>query len=164
MTLIKRFGLTAAHQPSAIQVFGLYFMQSYIGLFYHALLHRNVKTLRQVIVQRLIVSEVLENSFPYLKYMEKEYLKSSYSASIGDDLEDGLFDGKYQCTLLWDGTWSDGFSNIGLLGVGLTIWNDHDLFACAYPLAFAFAALNNVTEISADALKLLVMMKRPAPC
>lgn len=40
------------------QVFGLYFMQSYIGVFYHALFHRNFVTLRQVLIQRLIVSEV----------------------------------------------------------------------------------------------------------
>lgn len=40
-----------------VQVFGLYFMQTYIGLFYHALLHRNFTTLRQVIIQRLIVSQ-----------------------------------------------------------------------------------------------------------
>lgn len=40
------------------QVFGLYFMQSYIGVFYHALLHRNFMTLRQVLIQRLILYEV----------------------------------------------------------------------------------------------------------
>jgi anoctamin-10 len=27
--------------------------------------------------------------------VEKEYLKPSYTASIGAELEDGLFDGKY---------------------------------------------------------------------
>ncbi|WJX86325.1 hypothetical protein P8452_68648 [Trifolium repens] len=105
------------------KVFGLYFMQPYIGIFYHALLHRNFSTLRKVLIQRLLLSEVLENlvenSLPYLKYsykkykvrhkkkrekgesidkfqfssrVEKEYLKPSYSASIGEELEDGLFD------------------------------------------------------------------------
>lgn len=105
------------------KVFGLYFMQTFIGIFYHALLHRNFSTLRKVLIQRLLLSEVLENlvenSLPYLKYsykkysvrhkkkrekgestdkiqfssrVEKEYLKPSYSASIGDELEDGLFD------------------------------------------------------------------------
>lgn len=77
-------------------------MQSYIGIFYHALLHRNIMTLRQVLIQRLIISEVdgivsdffhichlnllliygycsqvlenmLENSLPYLKYSLKKY-------------------------------------------------------------------------------------------
>jgi anoctamin-10 len=32
--------------------------------------------------------------------VEKEYLKPSYTASIGAELEDGLFDGKC-LTLLW---------------------------------------------------------------
>ena len=40
-----------------VQVFGLYFMQSYIGLFYHTLLHRNLTSLRQILIQRLIVSQ-----------------------------------------------------------------------------------------------------------
>ncbi|OVA11742.1 Anoctamin/TMEM 16 [Macleaya cordata] len=155
------------------KVFGLYFMQSYIGVFYHALLHRNFMTLRQVLIQRLIVSQVfenlLENSIPYLKYsykkyravrkkkhengfstgktqlicrVEKEYLKPSYSASIGEELEDGLFDDFLELALQF----------------GMIM-----MFACAFPLAFSFAALNNITEIRTDALKLLVMLRRPIP-
>ncbi|XP_041016007.1 anoctamin-like protein At1g73020 isoform X3 [Juglans microcarpa x Juglans regia] len=155
------------------KVFGLYFMQSYIGIFYHALLHRNFLTLRQVLIQRLLVSQVfenlLENTLPYLKYsykkyrvrdkkkrekgsstrkiqfttrVEKEYMKSSYSASIGEELEDGLFDDFLELALQF----------------GMIM-----MFACAFPLAFAFAALNNITEIKTDALKLLTMFKRPVP-
>ncbi|XP_022964136.1 anoctamin-like protein At1g73020 isoform X2 [Cucurbita moschata] len=155
------------------KIFGLYFMQSYIGVFYHALLHRNFATLRQVLIQRLLISEVLENllenSVPYLKYSyrkykirsnkrrekgssqgriqftsraEKEYLKPSYSASIGVELEDGLFDDYLELALQF----------------GMIM-----MFACAFPLAFAFAALNNITEIRTDALKLLAMHKRPFP-
>ncbi|KAJ8493050.1 hypothetical protein OPV22_014771 [Ensete ventricosum] len=156
------------------KVFGLYFMQSYIGLFYHALLHRNLLTLRQVLIQRLVVSQVLENmienSIPYLKYsykkykafhkkkhekgsssakmahlvtrVEKEYLKPSYTASIGEELEDGLFDDFLELALQF----------------GMIM-----MFACAFPLVFCFATLNNVTEIRADALKLLVMLRRPIP-
>lgn len=156
------------------KVFGLYFMQSYIGLFYHASLYRDILALRQLLIQRLIVSQVLENvienSIPYLKYsykkyiavhkkkhekespvgrsvrlstrVEKEYLKPSYTASIGAELEDGLFDDFLELTLQF----------------GMIM-----MFACAFPLIFCFAALNNVTEIRADALKLLVMLKRPVP-
>ncbi|KAF5466485.1 hypothetical protein F2P56_016405 [Juglans regia] len=155
------------------KVFGLYFMQSYIGIFYHALLHRNFLTLRQVLIQRLLVSQVfenlLENTLPYLKYsykkyrvrdkkkrekgsstrkiqfttrVEKEYMKSSYSASIGEELEDGLFDDFLELALQF----------------GMIM-----MFACAFPLTFAFAALNNITEIKTDALKLLTMFKRPVP-
>ncbi|CAM0882322.1 unnamed protein product [Alopecurus aequalis] len=156
------------------KVFGLYFMQSYIGLFYHASLYRDILRLRQVLIQRLVVSQVLENlienSIPYLKYsykkykavhkkrqerespsgksvrlttrVEKEYLKPSYTASIGEELEDGLFDDFLELALQF----------------GMIM-----MFACAFPLIFCFAALNNVTEIRADALKLLVMLKRPVP-
>jgi len=41
-----------------LQVFGLYFFQSYIGLFYQAILHKDFNTLRSMLVQRLIVSQV----------------------------------------------------------------------------------------------------------
>ncbi|XP_022853713.1 anoctamin-like protein At1g73020 [Olea europaea var. sylvestris] len=156
------------------KVFGLYFMQTYIGIFYHALLHRNLMTLRQVLIQRLIIYEVLENlmenSIPYLTYsfkkfravrnkqkrergsstgkvrcfprVEKEYLKPTYAASIGHELEDGLFDDFLELVLQF----------------GMIM-----MFACAFPLAFAFATLNNLTEMRTDALKLLAMMRRPTP-
>lgn len=155
------------------KVFGLYFMQTYIGIFYHALLHRNFSTLRKVLIQRLLLSEVLENlvenSLPYLKYsykkysvrhkkkrekgestdkiqfssrVEKEYLKPSYSASIGEELEDGLFDDFLELALQF----------------GMIL-----MFACAFPPAFAFAAVNNIMEIRTDALKLLVILRRPVP-
>ncbi|XP_061356624.1 anoctamin-like protein At1g73020 [Gastrolobium bilobum] len=155
------------------KVFGLYFMQTYIGIFYHALLHRNFSTLRKVLIQRLLLSEVfenlLENSIPYLKYsykkyrvrhkkknekgestdkiqftsrVEKEYLKPSYSASIGEELEDGLFDDFLELALQF----------------GMIL-----MFACAFPPAFAFAAVNNIMEIRTDALKLLAILRRPVP-
>ncbi|KAL8458455.1 hypothetical protein ACS0TY_036098 [Phlomoides rotata] len=166
----------AEHRANSLvyKVFGLYFMQSYIGVFYHAMLHRNFVTLRQVLVQRLLISEVLENllenSIPYLSYsfrkfravrnkrkrekgastsksrpisrVEKEYLKPVYAASIGQDIEDGLFDDFLELVLQF----------------GMIM-----MFACAFPLAFTFAAVNNLTEIRADALKLLAMMRRPIP-
>ncbi|XP_037495449.1 anoctamin-like protein At1g73020 isoform X1 [Jatropha curcas] len=167
---------TTEYQAASLvyKVFGLYFMQSYIGVFYHALLHRNFKTLRQVLIQRLIVCQLLdnllENSLPYLKYsykkywavrnkkkrdnepsnekiqfnskVEKEYLKPTYSACIGEELEDGLFDDFLQLTLQF----------------GMIM-----MFACAFPLAFAFAAVNTFAQVRTDAMKLLSMLKRPVP-
>ncbi|XP_010244337.1 PREDICTED: anoctamin-like protein At1g73020 [Nelumbo nucifera] len=155
------------------KVFGLYFMQSYIGLFYHALLLQNFMTLRQILIQRLIVSRVLqnlmENSIPYLKYsykkcraiykkkhekvsstgkiqmtsrVEKEYLKPAYSASTGEEFEDGLFDDFLELALQF----------------GMVM-----MFACAFPLAFSLTLLNNISVIRTDALKLLVMLRRPIP-
>ncbi|KAI7735763.1 hypothetical protein M8C21_000525 [Ambrosia artemisiifolia] len=117
-----------------------------------------------------VLENLMENSLPYIKYsyrkyravrnkrkrekgmaarksyfnsrVEKEYFKPIYSASVGEELEDGLFDEFLELALQFG-----------------TIM----MFACAFPPAFAFAALNNVTEIRADALKILVMYRRPVP-
>ncbi|CAM8962367.1 unnamed protein product [Rhodiola kirilowii] len=125
------------------KVFGLYFMQSYIGLLYHALFHRNFNTLREMLLERLIITEVLQNfvesSLPYLRYInskknsilsegkvkfttktEMEYLKPTYAASIGEEFEDGLFDDYLELALRF----------------GLVM-----MFSCAFPLVFAFAFL-----------------------
>ncbi|XP_058103350.1 anoctamin-like protein Os01g0706700 [Magnolia sinica] len=69
-------------------------------------------------------------------------MKPSYSASTGEELEDGLFDDFLELALQF----------------GMIM-----MFACAFPLDFAFAVLNNITEIRTDALKLLVMLRRPIP-
>ncbi|KAH9300543.1 hypothetical protein KI387_012126, partial [Taxus chinensis] len=151
------------------KVFGLYFMQNYIGLFYHALFHRDIELLRTFLIQRLIVSQVLnnvlENLGPYVKYrytkyfaikrkhkkgslhqhtsrIEKEYMKPSYTASVGEGVEDGLFDDFLELALQY-----------GMV----------TMFACAFPLVFLFAAVNNLTEIRTDSLKLLAMLRRPIP-
>ncbi|KAK4361843.1 hypothetical protein RND71_017084 [Anisodus tanguticus] len=117
-----------------------------------------------------VLENMLENSLPYLKYsfkkyravgnkrkrengtssektqymsrVEKEYLKPDYSARIGEELEDGLFDDFLELALQF----------------GMIM-----MFACAFPLGFAFATLNNITEIRTDALKLLAILRRPIP-
>ncbi|CAA2980920.1 anoctamin At1g73020 [Olea europaea subsp. europaea] len=64
------------------KVFGLYFIQRYIGIFYHALLHRNLMTLRQVLIQLTyfyagtvpkVLENLMENSIPYLTYSFKKF-------------------------------------------------------------------------------------------
>ncbi|XP_057828563.2 anoctamin-like protein Os01g0706700 isoform X2 [Cryptomeria japonica] len=150
------------------KVFGLYFMQYYIGLFYHAFFRRDIKLLRTFLIQRLIVSQVLsnvvENLGPYVKYhytkyfaikrerkghfpqhtsrIEKEYMKPSYTASVGEGMEDGLFDDFLELAL-----------QFGMV----------TMFACAFPLVFVFAAVNNLMEIRTDSLKLLALLRRPIP-
>ncbi|PPD71606.1 hypothetical protein GOBAR_DD31497 [Gossypium barbadense] len=116
-----------------------------------------------------VLENLVENSLPYLKYsykkyravrnkkkrekgligkiqfatrVEKEYLKPTYSASISEELEDGLFDDFLELALQF----------------GMIM-----MFACAFPLAFAFSALNNIAEMRTDALKLLAMLRRPVP-
>ncbi|KAK4395168.1 Anoctamin-like protein [Sesamum angolense] len=126
-----------------------------------------------------VLENLLENSIPYLSYsfkkfrtvrnklkcekgsstgkpqliprIEKDFLKPAYAASIGQEIEDGLFDGDkiiFNCCRFLE----------LVLQFGMIM-----MFACAFPLAFAFAAVNNITEIRADALKLLAMMRRPIP-
>ncbi|KAL0663827.1 hypothetical protein Bca4012_100664 [Brassica carinata] len=147
--------------------------KTYIGIFYHVLLHRNFMTLRQVLLQRFIISQVvwtfMDGSLSYLKYsyrkfrarkkkrseggpstgkiqiasrVEKEYLKPTYSASIGVELEDGLFDDSLKLALQF----------------GMVM-----MFACAFPLAFALATVSNIMDIRTTALKLLVTLQRPSP-
>ncbi|CAM8965199.1 unnamed protein product [Rhodiola kirilowii] len=124
--------------------------KSYIGLLYHALFHRNFNTLREMLLERLIITEVLQNfvesSLPYLRYInskknsvlsegkvkfttktEKEYLKPTYAASIGEEFEDGLFDDYLELALRF----------------GLVM-----MFACAFPLVFAFAFLRPVPRVA----------------
>ncbi|KAE8792279.1 Anoctamin-like protein [Hordeum vulgare] len=95
-----------------------------------------------------VLENLIENSIPYLKYsykkysvvrkkrqerespsrksvrlstrVEKEYLKLSYTANIGAELEDGLFDDFLEQALQF----------------GMIM-----MFACAFPLIFCFAAL-----------------------
>ncbi|KAE8779272.1 Anoctamin-like protein [Hordeum vulgare] len=95
-----------------------------------------------------VLENLIENSIPYLKYsykkysavrkkrqerespsgksvrlstrVEKEYLKLSYTASIGAEPEDGLFDDFLELALQF----------------GMIM-----MFACAFPLIFCFAAL-----------------------
>ncbi|WZZ67517.1 hypothetical protein YC2023_078887 [Brassica napus] len=147
--------------------------KTYIGIFYHVLLHRNFMTLRQVLLQRFIITQVvwtfMYGSLSYLKYsyrkfrarkkkrseggpstgkiqiasrVEKEYLKPTYSASIGVELEDGLFDDSLKLALQF----------------GMIM-----MFACAFPLAFALATVSNIMDIRTTALKLLVTLQRPSP-
>ncbi|KAJ7525232.1 hypothetical protein O6H91_17G043000 [Diphasiastrum complanatum] len=176
LTKTEHYSNMEAESDSLIyKVFGIYFMQSYIGLFYHALLHRDFGILRQFLLERLVVSEVMnlvmENLVPYLSYRwakhkalrwekeqtklskgsmkpqasrtEKEYLKPSYASSIGNNiLEDGLFDDFLELAL-----------QFGMV----------TMFACSFPLVFAFIAVINLIEIRSDSLKLLAIRRRPIP-
>lgn len=175
LTKSERYPSKEAESHSLIyKVFGVYFMQSYIGLLYHALFQRDFVMLRQFLVQRLVISQVInnviENLLPYIAYrhakyktfqrdekekrssqekakqhmsrIEKEYLKPSYTASIENDLEDGLFDDFLELAL-----------QFGMV----------TMFASASPLVFVFALMNNLMEMRSDSMKLLIMLRRPIP-
>ncbi|XP_024533727.1 anoctamin-like protein Os01g0706700 [Selaginella moellendorffii] len=172
LTKTEHYGSKEAESDGLIyKVFGIYFMQSYIGLFYHALFHRDFIVLRHFLVQRLIIAQIMsnisENVVPWFSYLyakhkatkhdeehkksddkkirspvEEEYLKPEYSSSVGDDLEDGLFDDFLELAL-----------QFGMV----------TMFACSFPLVFVFALINNLVEIRSDAIKLLLMFRRPRP-
>lgn len=73
-----------------LQVFGLYFMQTYIGIFYHALARRNFATLRQLLLQRLIISQVEDN----VLFFSCPLLENKYTiASVRYDILNGKLSG-----------------------------------------------------------------------
>ncbi|GFP86100.1 anoctamin-like protein at1g73020 [Phtheirospermum japonicum] len=108
----------------------------------------------------LVIENILENSIPYLSYSFKKFrarnkLKREQGSSSKDKprpiprVEKEYLKPAYAASI--------DFLEL-VLQFGMIM-----MFACAFPLAFAFAAVNNIAEIRADALKLLVMMKRPIP-
>lgn len=69
--------------------------------------------------------------------VEKEYMRPTYSASIGEGLEDGLFDGMCEITQVHHIQFLIGFSDLvlqmslcRLFGVGFAIWNGDDVCLC----------------------------------
>lgn len=78
--------------------------------------------------------------------VEKEYMKPSYSASIGNELEDGLFDGNEPNSWDLNNCYFLLLTQIKLTADFLELALQFGMimmFACAFPLAFPFAALVN---------------------
>ncbi|CAM6117478.1 unnamed protein product [Calypogeia fissa] len=157
------------------KVFGIYFMQSYIGLFYHALFHRDFIMLRHLLIQRLIVSQLMnnvtENLLPYLSYRYARYkafkedqeLKKAAGEKIVDQHASKIEKEKLKPTYcssipsdLEDGLFDD-YLELALQFGMVT------MFACALPLVATFAFINNLMEIRSDSFKLLGLMRRPVP-
>jgi anoctamin-10 len=178
MTLTKsqQLGNKEAVANSLIyKVFGIYFLQSYIGLFYQAILHKDFNALRSMLAQRLIVSQlmsnVVENVVPYVTYrwarykaMESEQEIKKNSGEKAPDvrpssLEKEFLKPTYEASIASD--YEDGlFDDFLELAVQFGMVT---MFASAYPLIASFALVNNLVEIRSDSLKLLTTMRRPAP-
>jgi len=165
----------AAANSMIYKVFGVYFLQSYIGLFYQAILHKDFNTLRSMLAQRLIVSQlmsnVVENLVPYATYRWAEYKAMKADGQIKRDtgekapeshvsrIDKEFLTPKYEASVGSD--FEDGlFDDFLELAVQFGMVT---MFASAYPLVSTFALLNNLVEIRSDSLKLLVTMRRPAP-
>ncbi|KAL2634708.1 hypothetical protein R1flu_006187 [Riccia fluitans] len=157
------------------KVFGIYFMQSYIGLFYHALFHRDFFVLRQLLIQRLIVSQLMnnftENLLPYLNYRyakfksikEDNEIKKAAGEKVvkhhASRIEKQKLKPTYESSIpsdLEDGLFDDYLELA--LQFGMVA-----MFACALPLVATFAFVNNLMEIRSDSFKLLALMRRPVP-
>jgi len=165
----------AAANSIIYKVFGVYFLQSYVGLFYQAIFLKDFNTLRSMLAQRLIVSQltsnVVENLVPYATYRWAEYKAKQADEKIkrstgekapeghASRLEKEFLTPKYEASIGSD--FEDGlFDDFLELAVQFGMVT---MFASAYPLVAAFALLNNLVEIRSDSLKLLVSMRRPAP-
>ncbi|KAL3693097.1 hypothetical protein R1sor_006748 [Riccia sorocarpa] len=157
------------------KVFGIYFMQSYIGLFYHALFHRDFFVLRQLLIQRLIVSQLMnnftENLLPYLNYRyakfkaireDNQIKKAAGEKAVkyhASRIEKQKMKPTYESSIpsdLEDGLFDDYLELAVQFGMVA-------MFACALPLVATFAFVNNLMEIRSDSFKLLAMMRRPVP-
>jgi anoctamin-10 len=165
----------AAANSMIYKVFGLYFFQSYIGLLYQAILHKDFNAVRSMLAQRLIVSQlmsnVVENLVPYVTYRWAEYKAMKADEQIKRDtgekapeshameIEKQYLSPKYAASIGND--FEDGlFDDFLELAVQFGMVT---MFASAYPLVATFAVLNNLVEIRSDSLKLLVTMRRPVP-
>ncbi|KAK7806899.1 hypothetical protein U0070_026042 [Myodes glareolus] len=176
---------------SAASWCGFNFLNCFASLFYIAFVLKDMKLLRQSLATLLITSQILnqavESLLPYwlqrkhcaavkkkmraLKVdvdttlyeqvlLEKEmgtYLvnKGEVTGPFRFFLTPGAYDGvdswEY-CS--FPGTFDDYlelFLQFGYVS----------LFSCVYPLAAAFAVLNNFTEVNSDALKMCRVFKRP---
>ncbi|KAH6555060.1 hypothetical protein KP509_1Z285100, partial [Ceratopteris richardii] len=156
------------------KVFGVYFMQSYIGLLYHALFQRDFAMLRQFLIQRLVISQILnnitENLIPYVSYRRNKHKTLQIEREAKQDPEEKSkrhmpqVEKEYLKPLYTASVETD--SEDGLFDDFLELalqFGMVAMFASAFPLVFVFAFVNNLIEIRSDASKLLVMLRRPIP-
>ncbi|CAK9260652.1 unnamed protein product [Sphagnum jensenii] len=165
----------AAANDLIYKVFGIYFMQSYVGLFYQAFFHREFDALRSVLAQRLIITQLLsnvsENLVPYATYRYTKFkaMKADQEQKKNEgrkadehqpsEVEQEFLKPAYEASIAGD--FEDGlFDDFLELAVQFGLVT---MFAGAYPLVAAYALANNLVEIRSDALKLLVTMRRPVP-
>lgn len=136
------------------------FLNCFASLFYIAFVLNDMKLLRQSLATLLITSQIInqvaESLLPYwIQKAHNVYVKKKVQA-LKADIDATLYEQvvleKEMGTYL--GTFDDYlelFLQFGYVS----------LFSCVYPLAAAFAVLNNFTEINSDALKMCRVFKRP---
>lgn len=161
LTSWENHRLESAYQNHLIlKVLVFNFLNCFASLFYIAFVLMDMKLLRQSLATLLITSQILnqvvESLLPYW-LQRKHHLRvkkkvQALKADIDATLYEQVVLEKEMGTYL--GTFDDYlelFLQFGYVS----------LFSCVYPLAAAFAVLNNFTEVNSDALKMCRVFKRP---
>ncbi|XP_045150026.1 anoctamin-10-like [Echinops telfairi] len=161
LTAWENHRLESAYQNHLIlKVLVFNFLNCFASLFYIAFVLRDMKLLRQslatLLITSQIINQVVESLLPY--WLQKKHgvqVKKKLQA-LKADIDATLYEQvvleKEMVTYL--GTFDDYlelFLQFGYVS----------LFSCVYPLAAAFAVLNNFTEVNSDALKMCRVFKRP---
>ncbi|KAM6159817.1 anoctamin-10 isoform 2-T4 [Erethizon dorsatum] len=161
LTAWENHRLESAYQNHLVlKVLVFNFLNCFASLFYIAFVLKDMKLLGQSLATLLItsqvVNQVLESLLPY--WLQKKHsvkvkrkvqaLKVDVDATLYEQVilekEMGAYLGTFDDYL-------ELFLQFGYVS----------LFSCVYPLAAAFAVLNNFTEVSSDALKMCRVFKRP---
>lgn len=161
LTSWENHRLESAYQNHLIlKVLVFNFLNCFASLFYIAFVLQDMKLLRQslatLLITSQIINQVVESLLPYwlqrknsVKVKKKlEALKADVDATLYEQVvlekEMGTYLGTFDDYL-------ELFLQFGYVS----------LFSCVYPLAAAFAVLNNFTEVNSDALKMCRVFKRP---
>ncbi|KAM9681194.1 anoctamin-10 isoform 1-T1 [Dama dama] len=161
LTSWENHRLESAYQNHLIlKVLVFNFLNCFASLFYIAFVLKDMKLLRQSLATLLITSQILnqivESLLPYWLQKKHHVRVKKKVEALKADIDATLYEQvvleKEMGTYL--GTFDDYlelFLQFGYVS----------LFSCVYPLAAAFAVLNNLTEVNSDALKMCRVFKRP---
>uniref|UniRef100_A0A2K5YR43 Anoctamin n=1 Tax=Mandrillus leucophaeus TaxID=9568 RepID=A0A2K5YR43_MANLE len=161
LTSWENHRLESAYQNHLIlKVLVFNFLNCFASLFYIAFVLKDMKLLRQSLATLLITSQILnqivESLLPYWLQRKHGVRVKRKMQALKTDTDATLYEQvileKEMGTYL--GTFDDYlelFLQFGYVS----------LFSCVYPLAAAFAVLNNFTEVNSDALKMCRVFKRP---
>ncbi|KFO33287.1 Anoctamin-10 [Fukomys damarensis] len=136
------------------------FLNCFASLFYIAFVLKDMKLLGQSLATLLITSQIInqiaESLLPY-------WLQKKHSVKVKRKVQ--------ALKVNIDATFYEQVILEKEMGTYLGTFDDYlelflqfgyvSLFSCVYPLAAAFAVINNFTEVNSDALKMCRVFKRP---
>ncbi|XP_003476919.2 anoctamin-10 isoform X3 [Cavia porcellus] len=161
LTAWENHRLESAYQNHLVlKVLVFNFLNCFASLFYIAFVLKDMKLLGQSLATLLITSQVinqiLESLLPYWLQKKHSMKVKRKVQALKVDMDASL----YKQVLLEKemGTYLGTFDDYLELFLQFGYVS---LFSCVYPLAAAFAVLNNFTEVSSDALKMCRVFKRP---